>query len=255
MLGKLSGAVYDAWHGTGKEAKTDVEPIKKKKPMFDISDAFDEEEGKGTKQQKTSTETQDNINPIMKKEPLSNTISGTSSVGTNNDNSYSDTSIDVDSELDTVDTNSEDSVSEVFKDEEQKEETGKILKRSDEEKTKEYIDKTLKRIINGENLLENMQTFMDFIRIIPDNDYEENIDNYAIVLANATINGEKIFKDTEDAKQFINKIRNGVKTSKRYIKPRAQKQIKQEIQMQKQLTPMIANNIKRRTNAINVYQY
>ena len=110
-------------------------------------------------------------------------------------------------------------------------------------------------MINGEELLTNMQTFMQSIRDLPENVYEENIENYAIVLSNTTINGEKIFKDVEEAKQFINKIRNGAKTPKRYIKPRAYKQFKQEVQKQLQLTPMISRNVKRRTNAINVYQY
>ena len=110
-------------------------------------------------------------------------------------------------------------------------------------------------MINGEELLTNMQTFMESIRNLPENVYEKNFENYAIVLSNTTINGEKIFNDVEEAKQFINKIRNGAKTSTRYIKPRAYKQIKQEIQKQLQLTSMISRNIKRRTNAINVYQY
>ena len=110
-------------------------------------------------------------------------------------------------------------------------------------------------MINGDNLLEGMQTFMKSVRDLPENIYDKNFENYAIVLSNTTINGEKIFNDVEEAKQFINKIRNGANTSKRYIKPRAYKQIKQEIQKQSQLTPMISRNVKNRTNAINVYQY
>lgn len=243
------------------EKETKKQETKKGWLDFDLSDAFDgEEETNDTnkqEQQNTNTGTQDNVNPIMRLPPTNKRIKNA-----NNDNASSDTSTDMEDDgldkLDSVDTNTEDSVSDVFKDEEKEEEpkeTKKILKRSDEEKTKEYIDKTLKRIINGENLLENMQTFMDFIRIIPDNDYEENIENYAIVLANATINGEKIFKDAEDAKQFINKVRHGVKTSQRYIKPRAQKQIKQEIQKQTKISPMMLRNVKARTQAINVFQY
>ena len=110
-------------------------------------------------------------------------------------------------------------------------------------------------MINGEKLLTNMQTFMESIRNLPENIYEENFENYAIVLSNTTINGEKIFNDVEDAKRFITKIRNGAKTSKRYIKPRARIQFKQEIQKNLQLTPMISRNLKNRTNAVNVYQY
>ena len=134
-------------------------------------------------------------------------------------------------------------------------EAREILKREAEKKAQEYAEKSLKQMINGDNLLEGMQTFMQSVRDLPENIYEENVENYAIVLSNTTINGEKIFNDVEEAKQFINKIRNGGKTSKRYIKPRAYKQFKQEVQKQLQLTPMIARNIKRRTNAINVYQY
>lgn len=245
--------------------KTKKEETKKGWLNIDLSNAFDdEEETNNTTQQQTNTETQDNINPIMRQPPINTRIENTTNSGdnnTNNDNKVSDTSTDMEEDgldkLDSVDTNAEDSVSDVFKEETEEEpkETKKILKRDEEEKTKEYIDKTLGRIINGENLLENMQTFMDFIRIIPDNDYEENIENYAIVLSNATINGEKIFKDTKDAKQFINKIRNGTKTSTRYIKPRAQKQIKQEIQKQAKISPMMLRNVKARTQAINVFQY
>ena len=138
---------------------------------------------------------------------------------------------------------------------EEENEERKILKRDAEKKAQEYAEKSLKQMINGEELLTNMQTFMQSIRDLPENIYEENIENYAIVLSNTTINGEKIFNDVEEAKQFINKIRNGAKTPKRYIKPRAYKQFKQEIQKQLQLTPMISRNIKQKTNAANVYQY
>jgi cobalamin biosynthesis protein CobT len=131
----------------------------------------------------------------------------------------------------------------------------KILEEEKEKKAQEYAERSLKQMINGEELLTNMETFMESIRNLPENIYEENIENYAIVLSNTTIKGEKIFNDVEDAKQFINKVRNGGKTSKRYIKPRARIQFKQEIQKKLQLTPMISRNLKNRTNAINVYQY
>lgn len=137
----------------------------------------------------------------------------------------------------------------------EEEEAQQILKREAEKKAQEYAEKSLKQMINGEELLTNMQTFMQSVRDLPEKIYDENFEHYAIVLSNTTINGEKIFNDVEEARQFINKIRNGAKTSKRYIKPRAYKQFKQEIQKQLQLTPMISRNVKRRTNAINVYQY
>ena len=131
----------------------------------------------------------------------------------------------------------------------------KILEQEKEKKAQEYAEKSLKQMINGEELLTNMQTFMESIRNLPENVFEENFENYAIVLSNTTINGEKIFNDVEDAKRFITKIRNGAKTSKRYIKPRARIQFKQEIQKNLKLTPMISRNLKNRTNAVNVYQY
>lgn len=131
----------------------------------------------------------------------------------------------------------------------------RILENDKEKKAQEYAEKSLKQMINGEDLLANMETFMESIRNLPENIFDENIENYAIVLSNTTINGEKIFNDVEDAKRFINKVRNGGKTSKRYIKPRARIQFKQEIQKELKLTPMISRNLKNRTNAINVYQY
>ena len=131
----------------------------------------------------------------------------------------------------------------------------RILEQEKEKKAQEYAEKSLKQMINGEELLENMQTFMESVRNLPENVFEENFENYAIVLSNTTINGEKIFNDVEDAKRFITKIRNGAKTSKRYIKPRARIQFKQEIQKNLKLTPMISRNLKNRTNAVNVYQY
>lgn len=131
----------------------------------------------------------------------------------------------------------------------------KILEEEKEKKAQEYAERSLKQMINGEELLTNMETFMESVRNLPENIFDENIENYAIVLSNTTINGEKIFNDVEDAKRFINKVRNGGKTSKRYIKPRARIQFKQEIQKKLQLTPMISRNLKNRTNAINVYQY
>lgn len=139
--------------------------------------------------------------------------------------------------------------------EQEENEERKILKIEAEKKAQEYAEKSLKQMINGEDLLTNMETFMESIRNLPEKIYEENIENYAIVLSNTTINGEKIFNDVEDAKQFINKVRNGGKTSKRYIKPRARIQFKREIQKKLQLTPMLSRNLKNRTNAINVYQY
>ena len=125
----------------------------------------------------------------------------------------------------------------------------------EEKKAQEQAEKSLNKMINGEDLLTNMGTFMESIRNLPENVFEENFENYAIVLSNTTINGEKIFNDVEDAKRFITKIRNGAKTPKRYIKPRARIQFKQEIQKNLKLTPMISRNLKNRTNAVNVYQY
>ena len=139
--------------------------------------------------------------------------------------------------------------------EEEPTEEKRILEIEKEKKAQEYAEKSLKQMINGEDLLTNMETFMESIRNLPEDIFDENFENYAIVLSNTTINGEKIFNDVEDAKQFINKVRNGGKTSKRYIKPRARIQFKQEIQKKLQLTPMIKRNLKNRTNAINVYQY
>lgn len=141
------------------------------------------------------------------------------------------------------------------RDDNEEQEEKRILEKEKEKKAQEYAEKSLKQMINGEELLTNMQTFMESIRNLPENIFDENFENYAIVLSNTTINGEKIFNDVEDAKQFINKVRNGGKTSKRYIKPRARIQFKQEIQKKLQLTPMISRNLKNRTNAINVYQY
>lgn len=164
---------------------------------------------------------------------------------------YSKSSIDVDDDLDTVNTAS----SEAQEEEQAKEEERKILKRDAEKKAQEYAEKSLKQMINGDNLLEGMETFMQSVRDLPEKIYEENFENYAIVLSNTTINGEKIFNDVEEAKKFINKIRNGAKNPKKYIKPRARIQFKQEIQKNLQLTPMISRNVKNRTNAINVYQY
>ena len=207
----------------------------------------------------------DEVNTIMTKEgstkPLEQKISDASS--SNSDTTEDDTEIkditdDNNEEEQEEQTDSsyaeEDKLDDVEINEEEIE-AREILKREAEKKAQEYAEKSLKQMINGEELLTNMQTFMQSVRDLPEKIYEENFENYAIVLANTTINGEKIFNDVEEARQFINKIRNGVKTSKRYIKPRAYKQFKQEIQKQSQLTPMISRNVKRRTNAINVYQY
>lgn len=155
---------------------------------------------------------------------------------------------------DNVEEPKENEVRDNNEEEEEKEER-KILKRETEKKAQEYAEKSLKQMINGEELLTNMQTFMESMRNLPENIFEENFENYAIVLSNTTINGEKIFNDVEDAKRFINKVRNGAKTSKRYIKPRARIQFKQEIQKNLKLTPMLSRNLKNRTNAVNVYQY
>lgn len=208
----------------------------------------------------------DEVNTIMTKEgstkPLEQKISDASA--SNSDTTEDDTEIkditddaNLEEEEEEQTDNSyaeEDKLDDVEINEEENEERN-ILKRDAEKKAQEYAEKSLKQMINGDNLLEGMQTFMQSIRDLPENVYEENFENYAIVLSNTTINGEKIFNDVEEAKQFINKIRNGAKTTKRYIKPRAYKQFKQEIQKQLQLTPMISRNVKRRTNAINVYQY
>ena len=151
--------------------------------------------------------------------------------------------------------NKEEEPSDNNEEEQENEEEKRILEREKEKKAQEYAEQSLKQMINGEDLLTNMETFMESIRNLPENIFDENFENYAIVLSNTTINGEKIFNDVEDAKQFITKIRNGVKTSKRYIKPRARIQFKQEIHKKLQLTPMISRNLKNRTNAVNVYQY
>lgn len=205
------------------------------------------------------------VNPIMTNEgstkPLEKKISDASS--SNSDTTEDDTEIkDIadDANLEEEEEQTDNSYAEEDKLDdvdiaEEENEAREILKREAEKKAQEYAEKSLKQMINGEELLTNMETFMQSVRDLPEKIYEENFENYAIVLSNTTINGEKIFNDVEEAKQFINKIRNGVKTAKRYIKPRAYKQFKQEIQKQLQLTPMISRSVKRRTNAINVYQY
>lgn len=204
------------------------------------------------------------VNPIMTNEggtkPLEQKISDASSSSsdtTEDDTEIKDITDDANEEEEEQTDSSyaeEDKLDDVENNEEEIE-AREILKREAEKKAQEYAEKSLKQMINGDNLLEGMQTFMQSIRDLPENVYEENIENYAIVLSNTTINGEKIFNDVEEAKQFINKIRNGSKTPKKYIKPRAYKQFKQEIQKRLQITPMIARNVKHRTNAINVYQY
>ena len=204
------------------------------------------------------------VNPIMTNEggtkPLEQKISDASA--SNSDTTEDDTEI---KDIEEEDNNEEEQQTDNSYAEEDKlddvdiaeeeNEAREILKRETEKKAQEYAEKSLKQMINGEELLTNMQTFMESIRDLPENMYDKNFENYAIVLSNTTINGEKIFNDVEEAKQFINKIRNGGKTPKRYITPRAYKQFKQEIQKQLQLTPMISRNVKHRTNAINVYQY
>ena len=138
--------------------------------------------------------------------------------------------------------------------EEEDNEEKRILERLPEEKIAEYINETLKRVIKGENMLDDMKTFMDFVRIIPKNMFDENSEYYATVLSNATINGVKLFDDINAAREFVNNIRNR-RRSKKWLRPKAQKQIKQEIQKSLQISPMMLKNIKHRTNAINVYQY
>ena len=138
--------------------------------------------------------------------------------------------------------------------EEEDNEEKRILERLPEEKIAEYINETLKRVIKGENMLDDMKTFMDFVRIIPNKMFDENSEYYATVLSNATINGVKLFDDINAAREFVNNIRNR-RRSKKWLRPKAQKQIKQEIQKSLQISPMMLKNIKHRTNAINVYQY
>ena len=217
---------------------TQINPIHKKKPIYTILSEEETPREEETPNEEETPREEETPNEEEEKRKHS---------------SYSDSSIDVDSELDKVDINDAESLSE--EEQAKEEEERKILKREEEKKAQEYAEKSLKQMINGDNLLEGMQTFMKSVRDLPENIYDKNFENYAIVLSNTTINGEKIFNDVEEAKQFINKIRNGANTSKRYIKPRAYKQIKQEIQKQSQLTPMISRNVKNRTNAINVYQY
>ena len=137
---------------------------------------------------------------------------------------------------------------------EEEQEEKRILERYPEEKIAEYINETLKRIIKGENMLDDMKSFMDFVRIIPQNMFDKNIEYYATVLSNATINGVKLFDDINAAREFVNNIRNK-RRSRKWLRPKAQKQIKQEIQKNLQISPMMFKNIKHRTNAINVYQY
>ena len=140
------------------------------------------------------------------------------------------------------------------KQEEEDNEEKRILERLPEEKIAEYINETLKRVIKGENMLDDMKTFMDFVRIIPNKMFDEKSEYYATVLSNATINGVKLFDDINAARDFINDVRNR-RRSKKWLRPKAQKQIKQENQKDLQISPMMLKNIKHRTNAINVYQY
>ena len=103
-------------------------------------------------------------------------------------------------------------------------------------------------------MLGDMKSFIDFVRILPQNMLDENIEHYATVLSNATINGVKLFDDINAARDFINDVKKK-RRSRKWLRPKAQKQIKQEIQKNLQISPMLLKNVKHRTNAINIYQY
>ena len=97
--------------------------------------------------------------------------------------------------------------------------------------------------------------------MIPDNKFDEVAETEAATLAQMNINGVKLFKDIQEALQFLYDLRYGRKGTfkgqhqKVYKLPKLQKMIKQSEQAKQTISPMMLRNIKQLTKTNNIYEY
>ena len=97
--------------------------------------------------------------------------------------------------------------------------------------------------------------------MLPDSKFEEIAETEAIKLAQMNMNGNKLFKDIAEARQFLYDLRYGRNRTfkgqhqKVYKLPKLQKMIKQSNQTNQILSPMMLRNIKPSTRANYIYEY
>lgn len=97
--------------------------------------------------------------------------------------------------------------------------------------------------------------------MIPDNKFDEVAETEAATLAQMNINGVKLFKDIQEALQFLYDLRYGRNRTfkgqhqKVYKLPKLQKMIKQSEQSKQTISPMMLRNIKQLTKTEHIYEY
>lgn len=97
--------------------------------------------------------------------------------------------------------------------------------------------------------------------MIPDNKFDEVAETEAATLAQMNINGVKLFKDIQEALQFLYDLRYGRKGTfkgqhqKVYKLPKLQKMIKQSEQAKQTISLMMLRNLKPLTKTNNIYEY
>ena len=154
--------------------------------------------------------------------------------------------------------------------------------KEEEPKDKQPKDRALKEhmetYLNTNEIMENYNKIIDefykdndaekyFKRIkyltimLPESKFEEIAEEEAEKLSQMNFNGVKLFKDIEEARQFLYDLRYGRRNrfkgqnQKFYKLPKIQKIINQSEQMKKTISPMMIRNIKPLTRTNYIYEY
>ena len=84
---------------------------------------------------------------------------------------------------------------------------------------------------------------------MPENQYIDNVDKLANVLYNVVLDDERVFKTIEEAKTFLDKVRNknNRRNRKKWLLPKRFYKIVKERKQIKEITPMLSRDIKPNT--------
>lgn len=105
------------------------------------------------------------------------------------------------------------------------------------------------------NIIDTFGKLETLIVSMPENQYIDNIDKLANVLYNVVLDDERIFKTIEEAKTFLDKVRNknNRRNRKKWLLPKRFYKITKERKQIKEITPMLSRDIK--PNTITQYIY
>ena len=107
------------------------------------------------------------------------------------------------------------------------------------------------------NIIDTFGKLETLIVSMPENQYIDNVDKLANVLYNVVLDDERVFKTIEEAKTFLDKVRNknNRRNRKKWLLPKRFYKIVKERKQIKEITPMLSRDIKPNTITRYIYNF